>query len=171
MRTGVSAKIISFRENPIAFRILSKIIITLNDSIEFRGLINSNAEINYIDKTTYEQLTDMIIILNLNIEIVSHSNHRVLFIRIYKNVRLAIRPIKYEICLFIIDVKTSYFLVLDISFIFQSNLSLGTEEDIDRQFNTIKNIDRRLTARFYISLSNNARRRRIKAGAFSSLNL
>jgi hypothetical protein len=57
-------------------------------------------------------------ILNLNIEIVSHSNHRVPFIKIYKNIRLAVKPIKYEIYLFIINVKTSYFLVLGAFFIF-----------------------------------------------------
>jgi hypothetical protein len=57
-------------------------------------------------------------ILNLNIEMISHSNHRVPFIGIYENVRLVIRLIKYEICLFIINVKTSYFLVLGAPFIF-----------------------------------------------------
>jgi hypothetical protein len=60
----------------------------------------------------------VIIILSLNMEMVSHSNYRVLFIRVYKNVRLAVRPIKYEICLFIIDVKTSYFLIFGALFIF-----------------------------------------------------
>jgi hypothetical protein len=118
MRTGVSAKIAFFRENPVTFRTLLRIIITLNDSVKLRGLINLGAEINYIDKVTYKQLTDVMIILNLNMEIVSHSNYRVLFIRIYKNVRLAVRLIKYEVCLFVIDVKTSYFLVLGASFIF-----------------------------------------------------
>jgi hypothetical protein len=54
IRTGVSVKAASFRENPVTFRTLPKIIITLNDSVELRGLINSNAEINYIDKITYE---------------------------------------------------------------------------------------------------------------------
>jgi hypothetical protein len=54
IRTGVNVKIAFFRKNPIAFRILLKIIITLNDSVKFRGLINFNAEINYIDKVTYK---------------------------------------------------------------------------------------------------------------------
>jgi hypothetical protein len=71
-------------------------------------------------------------ILNLNIKIISHSNYRVLFIGVYENVRLTIRLIKYEICLFVIDIKTSHFLMLGISFIFQSNLNLGTEKDIGR---------------------------------------
>jgi hypothetical protein len=132
IRTGVNAKIVFFRENPVAFRILSKIIITLNDSVKLRGLINSNAEINCIDKATYEQLTGVIMILSLNIEIVSHSNYRISFIEICKNVRLAVKSIKYEVCLFIIDVKMSYSLVLGASFIFQSNLNFGTEEDIGR---------------------------------------
>jgi hypothetical protein len=70
-------------------------------------------------------------ILNLNMEIVSHSNHRIPFMRVYENIRLVIRFIEYEICLFIIDVKTSYFLVLDTPFIFQSDLSLSTEKNID----------------------------------------
>jgi hypothetical protein len=117
IKTGVSAKTAFFRKNPIAFRTLPKIIITLNDSVEFRGLINLNTKINYIDKATYEQLINVIIILNPNIEIISYSNHRVPFIKIYKNIRLAVKPIKYEICLFIIDVKTSYFLVLGIFFL------------------------------------------------------
>ena len=65
-------------------------------------------------------------------EMISHSNHRIPFIRIYKNVRLAVRPIKYEVCLFIINVKTSHFLVLGTLFIFQSDLSLGTEKNTDR---------------------------------------
>ena len=54
IRTGVNAKIAFFRENPVAFRILLKVIITLDDSVELRGLINSDAEINYINKVTYE---------------------------------------------------------------------------------------------------------------------
>jgi hypothetical protein len=110
-------------------------------------------------------------ILNLNIEMVSHSNYRVLFMGVCENIRLAVRLIKYEICLFIIDVKTSHSLVLDISFIFQSNLSLGTEKNTGRQFNTVKDIDCKLTVRFYTSLSNNAGRRRVKAGIFNFLNL
>jgi len=57
-------------------------------------------------------------ILSLNIKIVSYSNHRVPFIKICKNVRLAVKFIKYEICLFVIDIKTSHFLMLDIPFIF-----------------------------------------------------
>jgi hypothetical protein len=118
IRTGVSVKIVFFRENLIAFRTLLRIIITLNDSVKLRGLINLGAEINYIDKVTYKQLTGVIIILNLNIEMISHSNHRVLFIGICENVRLAVKFIKYEICLFIINVKTSHFLVLGTLFIF-----------------------------------------------------
>jgi hypothetical protein len=51
---GVNVKIVSFRENPVTFRTLPKITITLDDSVELRGLINLNAEINYIDKVTYE---------------------------------------------------------------------------------------------------------------------
>jgi hypothetical protein len=132
MRTGVSVKAAFFRENPVTFRISSKVTVTLDDSVKLRDFINFGAEINYINKATYEQLTDVIMILNLNIKMVSHSNYRVLFIRICENVRLAVGPIKYEICLFIIDVKTSYSLVLGIFFIFQSNLSLGTEENTGR---------------------------------------
>jgi hypothetical protein len=104
-------------------------------------------------------------------EMISHSNYRVLFIRICENIHLVIKLIKYEICLFIIDVKMSHFLMLGISFIFQSNLSLGTEKNTDRQFNTVKDIDRRLIIRFYISPSNNVRRRRVKADIFNFLNL
>jgi hypothetical protein len=118
IRTGVSVKTAFLRENPVAFRTLPKVTITLDDSIKFRGLINLDAKINYIDKVTYEQLTGVIIILSLNMEMISHSNHRVPFMGIYKNVRLAVRPIKYEICLFVIDVKTSHFLMLGVPFIF-----------------------------------------------------
>jgi hypothetical protein len=110
----------------------------LDDSVKLRGLINLNVKINYIDKSTYEQLTGIIIILNPNIKIISHSNYRVFFIRIYENVRLAVKPIKYEVCLFIINVKTSYFLMLGILFIFQSNLNFGTEKNTGRQFSTVK---------------------------------
>jgi hypothetical protein len=53
-KTSVSAKAASFRENPIAFRTLPKVIITLDDSVKLRGFINLGAEINYIDKATYE---------------------------------------------------------------------------------------------------------------------
>ena len=113
----------------------------------------------------------MVIILSLNIEIVSHSNYRIPFIRVYENIRLAVGLIEYEVYLFIIDVKTSYSLVLGALFIFQSDLSLGTEEDTGRQFSTVKNIDRRLTARFYTGFFNNAGRRRVNANTFSSLNL
>jgi hypothetical protein len=104
-------------------------------------------------------------------EMVSHSNHRILFIKIYENVRLAVKPIKYEIYLFVINVKTSHFLIFGAPFIFQSDLSLGTEKDTGRQFNTIKDIDRRLTVRFYTGPSNSTRRRRVKTSTFSSLNL
>jgi hypothetical protein len=104
-------------------------------------------------------------------EMISYSNHRIPFMGVYENVRLAVRFIKYEVCLFVIDVKTSHFLMLGAPFIFQFNLSLGTEEDTGRQFNTVKDIDRRLTIRFYTGPFNNARRRRVKAGAFDFLNL
>jgi hypothetical protein len=57
-------------------------------------------------------------ILSLNMEMVSYSNYRVFFIGVCENVRLAVKLIKYEICLFVIDVKTSYFLMLGTSFIF-----------------------------------------------------
>jgi len=53
-RTSVNVKIAFFRENPVIFRILLKITVTLNDSIELRGFINIGAEINYIDKITYK---------------------------------------------------------------------------------------------------------------------
>jgi hypothetical protein len=118
MRTSVNVKAASFRENPIAFRILSKITITLDDSIELRGFINSGAEINYIDKVIYEQLSDVVIILSLNIEMIFYSNYRIPFMEICENVRLAIKFIKYEIYLFVIDVKTSHFFILGIFFIF-----------------------------------------------------
>jgi hypothetical protein len=60
----------------------------------------------------------VVIILSLNMEMVSHSNYRVSFIGVCENVRLAVGLIKYEVCLFVIDVKTSYFLVLGAFFIF-----------------------------------------------------
>jgi hypothetical protein len=104
-------------------------------------------------------------------EIISYSNHRVSFIKICENIRLAVKLIKYEVYLFIIDVKTSHSFMLGIPFIFQSNLSLGTEKNTGRQFSTIKDIDRRLTARFYTNPSNNAGRRRVKTNTFNSLNL
>jgi hypothetical protein len=110
-------------------------------------------------------------ILSPNIKMVSYSNHYIFFIRVCKNVRLAVKPIKYEVCLFIIDVKTSHSLVLSALFIFQFNLSLDTEENTGRQFNTIKDINRRFTVKFYTDPSNNARRRRVKTNTFSSLNL
>jgi hypothetical protein len=171
MRTGVNARAVSLRENPVAFRTLFRVTVTLDDSVKFRGLINLGAEINCIDKATYEQLTGVVITPSPNMEMVSHSNYRVLFMGVCKNVRLAVKLIEYEVCLFVIDVKTSHFLMLGTPFIFQSNLSLGTEEDTGRQFGTVKDIDRRLTARFYTGPSNNARRRRVEAGAFGSLNL
>jgi hypothetical protein len=51
-------------------------------------------------------------------EMVFHSNHCVFLIGVCENVRLAVRFIKYEIYLFIIDVKMSHFLVLSVFFIF-----------------------------------------------------
>jgi hypothetical protein len=54
IRTGVNARIIFFRENPIAFRTLFRVIVTLDDSVELRGFINLGAEINCIDKATYK---------------------------------------------------------------------------------------------------------------------
>jgi hypothetical protein len=104
-------------------------------------------------------------------EMVSHSNYRVLFMGICENVRLAIKLIKYEVCLFIINVKTSHFLVLGALFIFQFNLNLGTEKNTDRQFGTVKNINRRFIVRFYTGPSNNTKRRRVEADTFNSLNL
>jgi hypothetical protein len=53
-KTSVNVKAVFFRENPITFRILFRVTITLNDSVELRGLINLGAEINCIDKTTYK---------------------------------------------------------------------------------------------------------------------
>jgi hypothetical protein len=53
-RTSVNAKIAFLRKNPIAFRTLFKVIVTLDDSVELRGLINLDAEINCINKVTYK---------------------------------------------------------------------------------------------------------------------
>ena len=54
MRTSVNIIIIFFRENPVVFRTLSRVIIMLDDSVKLRGFINLDVEINYIDKTTYK---------------------------------------------------------------------------------------------------------------------
>jgi hypothetical protein len=54
VRASVNARAVFLRENPIAFRTLFRVIITLDDSVELRGLINLDAEINYIDKITYK---------------------------------------------------------------------------------------------------------------------
>jgi hypothetical protein len=54
MRTGVNVRAAFFKKNPVTFRISFRVIITLDDSVELRGLINFGAEINYIDKATYE---------------------------------------------------------------------------------------------------------------------
>ena len=54
IRTSVNVITVFFRENPVAFRTLPRVTITLNDSVELRGLINLDAEINCIDKTTYK---------------------------------------------------------------------------------------------------------------------
>jgi hypothetical protein len=54
IRTSVNVKTVSLRENPVIFRTSLKVTITLNDSVKLRGLINSDAEINYIDKATYK---------------------------------------------------------------------------------------------------------------------
>jgi hypothetical protein len=54
VRTSVNAKVTFFRENPVTFRILFRVTVTLDDSIKFRGLINIGAEINCIDKAIYK---------------------------------------------------------------------------------------------------------------------
>jgi hypothetical protein len=54
IKTGINAKAASFRENPVIFRTLPRVTITLNDSVELRGLINLDAKINCINKATYE---------------------------------------------------------------------------------------------------------------------
>jgi hypothetical protein len=118
MRISINVIAASLRKNPIIFRILFRVIITLSDSIKLRGLINLDVEINYIDKVIYKQLSGVVMILNLNIEIVSHSNYCIPFIGVCENVRLVVRFIKYKVCLFVIDVKTSYSLVLDTFLIF-----------------------------------------------------
>jgi hypothetical protein len=54
MRTSVNVIAVFFRENPVAFRTLSRVTVTLNDSVELRDFINSDVEINYIDKAIYK---------------------------------------------------------------------------------------------------------------------
>jgi hypothetical protein len=54
MRTSVNVIAASLRKNPVVFRTSPRVTITLSDSIKLRGLINLNAEINYIDKATYK---------------------------------------------------------------------------------------------------------------------
>jgi len=54
IRISVNAKTVSFRENLIAFRISLRVIITLDDSVKLRGFINTDAEINCIDKAIYK---------------------------------------------------------------------------------------------------------------------
>ena len=116
---------------------------------KLRGLIDTGAEINVITKKIYASLPGLVMTENLEMAIVSHSNYHIPFLGVCEDVKVTVRNIEYNVCIFVIDFQTNHALVLGVPFIGQSKLNLAIEEESGKQYATVISEDSTSSAKFY----------------------
>jgi hypothetical protein len=137
------------RGNPLTFRLFLRMTVTLENLFKFRGLIDTGAEINVIIKEIYASLPGLVMTENLEITIVSHSNYYIPFLKVCEDVKVTVKDIKYNVCIFVINFQANYALVLGALFIGQSKLNLAIKEESGRQYITVISEDSINSAKFY----------------------
>jgi hypothetical protein len=120
------------RGNPLAFRLFSRITVIFENLFKFRGLIDTGAEINVIIKKIYANLPGLVITENPEITIISHSNYYIPFLGVCEDVKVTVKNIEYNICIFVINFQTNHALVLGVSFIGQLKLNLAIEKESEK---------------------------------------
>jgi hypothetical protein len=139
----------SLRDNPLTFRSSPRITVTLESLLKLRGLIDTGAEINVIIKKIYASLPGLVITENPEIAMVSHSNHHIPFLEICENVKITVKNIEYDVCIFVINLQANHALVLGAPFIGQSKLNLAIKEKSGKQYATVISEDSTNSAKFY----------------------
>ena len=91
------------RGNPLVFRLFPRMTVTLESLLKLRGFIDTGAEIDVITKEIYASLPGLVIIENPKIVMVSHSNHHIPFLGVCEDVKVIIKNIEYNVCIFVID--------------------------------------------------------------------
>jgi hypothetical protein len=103
--------------------------VILKGLFKFRGLIGTGAEINVIIKKVYASLSGLVMIENPEMVMVFHSNHHIPFLGVCEDVKMTVKDIEYNICIFVIDLQTNHALVLGAPFIGQSKFNLAIKEE------------------------------------------
>src|SRR5450755_4468302 len=137
------------RGNPLTFRLSPRMTVILESLLKLRGLIDTGAEINVITKKIYASLPGLVMTENLEIAIISHSNHHIPFLGICEDVKVTVGDIEYNVCIFVINFQTNHAFVLSVPFIGQSKLNLAIEEKSERQYATVISEDSTSSAKFY----------------------
>jgi hypothetical protein len=91
------------RGNPLVFKLFLRMIVTFEGLLKLRGFIDTGAEINVITKKVYASLPGLVITENLEIAMVSHSNHHIPFLGVCEDVKVIVGNIEYNVCIFVID--------------------------------------------------------------------
>jgi hypothetical protein len=117
--------------------------------LKFRGLIDTGAEINVITKKIYASLPGLVMTENPEMAIISHFNHYIPFLRVCEDVKMTVKNIEYNVCIFVIDLQANHALVLGAPFIGQSKLNLATKKESGKQYATVTSEDSTNSAKFY----------------------
>src|SRR5450755_2430114 len=88
------------RGNPLAFRLFSRITVIFEGLLKLRGLIDTGAEINVITKKIYASLPGLVMTENPKMAMVSHSNYHIPFLGVCEDVKMTVKNIKYNVCIF-----------------------------------------------------------------------
>src|SRR5450755_1563006 len=137
------------RGNPLTFRLFSRMTVIFEGLLKFRGLIDTGAEINVMIKEVYASLPGLVMTENPEIAMISHSNHHIPFLGVCEDVKVTVKNIEYNVCIFVVDFQTNHALVLGAFFIGQSKLNLAIEEESGRQYATIVLEDSINSVKFY----------------------
>jgi hypothetical protein len=70
---------------------------------KLRGLIDTGAEINVIIKEIYANLPGLVMTENPEMAIISYFNHYIPFLGVCEDVKVIVKDIKYNVCIFVID--------------------------------------------------------------------
>jgi hypothetical protein len=82
--------------------------VTLESLFKFRGLIDTGAEINVITKEIYASLPGLVMIENFEMAIISHFNYHIPFLGVCEDVKVIVKNIEYNVCIFVIDFQANY---------------------------------------------------------------
>jgi hypothetical protein len=156
------------RGNPLAFRLSSRMTVIFEGLLKLRGLIDTGAEINVMIKKIYASLPGLVITENLEMAIISYFNYHIPFLGVCEDVKVIVKNIEYDVCIFVIDFQANYAFVLGVPFIGQSKLNLAIEEKSGKQYATVISEDSTSSAKFYTGPAE--KRIKEKVSAVRSLN-